>query len=221
MSLGENGLPYDPAKRFRDNLSRNLLAGKLALRKALARDAKLIECGNRQYVRTSDILGHGFVWFGNLPASQPPHVGRFPFVLDRFGPASAVSAPSFVSNLTDATEGIAVLTKESAKTIRRVKASDGLAAPPSRVDDVLLPEKIAGQRYLGDPSHMFWRSRDAKDPSFPKLVRVGRRRFRWQNDILRWIAAQGAEAALTPIDDSAWEAELRRRERIAREMAAP
>ena len=79
-------------------------------------------------------------------------------------------------------------------TMRRPRAADGLPSAPSRNDDVLLSERAA-RTMIGGVSHMFIRRQLATDAAFPKLVRVGRRRFYWRNDILKWL---GSPAAAQP-----------------------
>jgi hypothetical protein len=79
----------------------------------------------------------------------------------------------------------------------RAKSAEGLAVAPSRAGDVLLPEKAALEM-LGGVSFMWIRRRLLLDPSFPNLVRVGRRRFYWRGDLLRWL---GSPEAARPLHD--------------------
>jgi predicted DNA-binding transcriptional regulator AlpA len=86
-------------------------------------------------------------------------------------------------------------TKPHPITTNRVKASDGLAVAPLREGDVLLSEMKA-REMLGGASHMTFRRRLAEDPTFPRLVRIGRRRFYWRNDVLRWVHSDAAARSL-------------------------
>lgn len=86
--------------------------------------------------------------------------------------------------------------KHHLATAPRAKAGAGLPIAPSRDGDKLLSERLAGE-LLGSPSHMFWRRYDAAGiPGFPPLIRIGRRRFRWRNDVLRWVSSPEAARPL-------------------------